>query len=361
MNWVACQYALGCVLGLSGSLVVGCDANQTREGILTDAGVDTVAATDTTPPCTDETCGDAFAEDVDTGTHDVRDTNVSTDVMAEVSDDVAPPPPECVNVRLTCHVRGTSFSSSETLTAEQLSTIDCLATSVFDDVPDGLTYRWSLEKPVSSSASWQTVDGRENAFFVDSAGEYRARVEADLDGEALSCAPAEVLITSRYGEALVVELTWVTPGDPDRDDTGAGAGADLDLHFLRRGRSCWNDEINDCHWRNKEPDWGVFGDVSDDPRLSVEDTDGWGPELVRLNKGENTTYSVGVEYWDDWTFGPSTARVRIYLLGELVLEEERVLEGEKDFWHVADIDWSTLQVVLVDEEYRAIGEAECTE
>jgi hypothetical protein len=271
--------------------------------------------------------------------------------------------PECVEVRLTCTVRGSADAPARELAADLLSTIDCVATSVVGDEIEGLNYRWTLDPPSTSSSSWRSASGSDNSFFVDSVGTYLAYVEAIVGETQLNCGVTQVEVMSRYTETLVVELTWETPGDPDRDDTGAGAGSDLDIHLLRRGRTCWNG-VDDCHWRNKRPDWGVFGEQSDDPDFGVEDNDGWGPEGVRLSQvAEDTTYSVGVEYFNDWNFGPSNARVRVYVRGELILDAERVLEHTdetaKDFWHVADIDGVTLQVELVDEVYPAIAAAQC--
>ncbi|MEL6180406.1 MAG: hypothetical protein AAFS10_15715, partial [Myxococcota bacterium] len=106
---------------------------------------------------------------------------------------------------------------------------------------------------------------------------------------------------------------------------------------------------DDCHWRNcggSGLSWGAGG-TQDDPRLDVDDVDGYGPENINIDEPEDATYRIGVHYWDDDTFGDSTVVLRIYCNAQLIREFEPVVlrafgsdDPSNDFWLVADVTWN---------------------
>lgn len=279
--------------------------------------------------------------------------------------DAAPPwvPGTCVDVDVLCTVRGGRGLRDRELDADVLSTIDCEAVVRGVDLPDsGVEYVWDVELPSTSASSLSVTDQREVSLFLSAVGTYRVLVEVMIGEQVVNCETASAQVVAQPGEDIYVEMTWTTPGDPDPDDTGPGTGADVDLHMLRNvSGACWGDIPEDCHWRNRAPDWGVVGGAEDNCSLDIDDDDGWGPESAALNRPQNVMYSIGVHYFKDWDFGESTVQVNVYIFGILVYEAERTLNAEQEFWHVADIDWATQSVIEVDELYATEGSAECGE
>ncbi len=241
-----------------------------------------------------------------------------------------------------------------------LETIECTSVGTVD--PDGgavAGYVWALVRPDSSSTSLDSTNAPTTSFFVDSAGSYIVSLNVIDDSGSEACSIATVDIRAQPGEDIAVEVFWDTPGDPDQTDIGAGRGSDVDLHLLHRGRGCWGSGQWDCHWRSRNPDWGVAGDPTDDPDLALDDSDGAGPENVNLNNPETATYRVGAEYYDDNGFGPSDVTIRIYIFGALVFERSRNMPSSDFFWEVADIAWPSGGVTYLDRTYPAISEAPC--
>lgn len=204
-------------------------------------------------------------------------------------------------------------------------------------------------------------------FFVDLAGEYviELRVVDALDQESCDPPAAQVTIRAVPEQDLHVQLVWSTPDDPDETDT---SGTDVDLHFRHeRADGRWGMQASgwDCYFRNPSPDWGVIGQVSDDPSLDIDDTNGAGPENVNLSEPElGVGYDVGVVYFRaESTFGdpeisvqewPSYATVRIFTRGVPIAElVGRELTETSQLWHVARITWceggDCPRVELVDE------------
>ena len=80
---------------------------------------------------------------------------------------------------------------------------------------------------------------------------------------------------------------------------------------------------------------------------------GAGPENINLARPEDTTsyasgYVVGVHYYaaDGFAFSEnldmveSTARVRIFIDGQVAYQGERRLSSTNDFWRVAEIKYN---------------------
>ena len=137
--------------------------------------------------------------------------------------------------------------------------------------------------------------------------------------------PAIITIVARPEEAILVQVTWDTPADPDQTDR---AGTDVDLHLLNPLADSWFTTPYDCYYGNAEPDWGQLGNPSDDPVLDIDDINGGGPENVVLNQPENTDvlggpYLVALHYYSSQErvngadYGESIAQTRIFLNGDL--------------------------------------------
>ncbi|MCA9449867.1 MAG: hypothetical protein KC931_22285, partial [Candidatus Omnitrophica bacterium] len=161
-------------------------------------------------------------------------------------------------------------------------------------------------------------------------------------------------------KSIVLELTWDTPNDPDQTDTGPEAGSDIDLHFAHPNADAgvdldhdgapdpWFDIKWDTFWFNGNPNWGDSDpSTKDNPNLDRDDVDGAGPEIISLNSPEiDSKYRVGVHYWNDHGYGASTAKLRVFIDGDLVYSETAELTNH-DMWDVATIDWPSGAVTPV--------------
>lgn len=254
--------------------------------------------------------------------------------------------------------------------------------SVDSDGPNGqpVEYEWvMLDSPDGSTSqpferffdNQQPANGGEQddrttptaEFFVDLAGTYvfELRVRDNLGTSSADCDTSRrVVITAVPDQAILVQLTWETPADPDETDND---GADLDLHLLHPNANGWFQSPFDCFYQNPQPDWGQLDNPADDPTLDIDDVNGAGPENISLDQPENTDvlgapYLVGVHAYrtlsqDGHTdFGPSRAFVRIFIDGELAWdftgEDEpghKVMQGADHFWDVAAIEWPARRVI----------------
>lgn len=115
--------------------------------------------------------------------------------------------------------------------------------------------------------------------------------------------------------AYHIRLTWPT------------LGADVDLHFSGPG--------GDCYYGNRNPDWGVPGDPSDDPSLDRDCITSCTEENTTIDKvitpGE---YSIWVHYYSDHDMGGTTATVEIYKYGRLISTSSSYLAETGDRWDV---------------------------
>ncbi|MEC9072062.1 MAG: choice-of-anchor D domain-containing protein, partial [Myxococcota bacterium] len=193
-------------------------------------------------------------------------------------------------------------------------------------------YQWTVQQPVGSQSFFvPSAAAADPSFTVNAAGMYVFELRVWDDNNEESCIAAQQTVVVNPDEAIHVELLWDTPNDPDQTNIGFEAGADLDLHFMHwfavgcdidqdGAPDGWFDGVFDVFWYNDSPIWGSFDPwVDDDPGLDLDDTDGAGPENLNLNiPQDGGMYTVGVHYWNDHGFGPSTATVRIYIHGTLV-------------------------------------------
>lgn len=94
---------------------------------------------------------------------------------------------------------------------------------------------------------------------------------------------------------VVIELTWHNPDDPDESDD---VGADVDLHLVKMGPGKWFDTVWDIYFRNpnnrNEPGdlWG-----EEDPRLSLDDSNGAGPERIVMESAGELALTMRTRGW----------------------------------------------------------------
>ncbi len=217
---------------------------------------------------------------------------------------------------------------------------------------DVAAWSWSVNQPAGSVSGFHpSASLAKPTFACDVIGDYAFELEVmDLDGEP-SCDTASVDLQVVPAQVLHIELLWDTPGDPDPSDEGFGLGADVDLHLLHPDADGddvtgdgvpdgWFDPLWDCNWTNPDPVWGDGGAQDDDPHVLRLDFDGAGPESIALDVlADGATYRIGVHYRNQYAYGPSTARVRVFLFGALAWESPPVTLQMFDLWEVATLTW----------------------
>ena len=221
--------------------------------------------------------------------------------------------------------------------------------------------RWQIiERPAGSTSVPNPADGLETIIFADLQGEYVAELEvSDDQGSVSRC---QTRITTQSTDGLRIEMVW--------NVNAVGDTSDVDLHLLRSPNATWFDSGprgDDCYYANcsvcqafseaecreqiaqynanpgmrppAQVEWTApLND--DDPRLDLDDVEGQGPENLNVYRPQNGTYRVGVHYYDDDGFGPSTVTVTIFC-GQNITERfgPLTLQATDEFWEVADITW----------------------
>jgi hypothetical protein len=164
---------------------------------------------------------------------------------------------------------------------------------------------------------------------ADLAGTYEATLVV-VDNMGIRSAPTTARYRAIPEQALHIQLVWDHPT------------ADLDLHFMKNQGPPFN-RATDCYFGNRFPAW--WGDTNDsdprNPRLDVDDTGGFGPENINVREPEPGCYRIGVHYWNKKTDGdPSVlATVRVYVRGQLALEQGQFFATDQQFWNVVDLCW----------------------
>jgi hypothetical protein len=215
------------------------------------------------------------------------------------------------------------------------------------------TWEWSVDGPDGSVTTFAPSASVESPTLeANVVGNYVFHLTVRQGGTA-SAQPAQATVVVAPTDAIHVELTWHTPGDPNEADTGPEAGSDMDIHVVHPLGPAnpaspdldgdghpdpYFDTLYDCFWFNPHPDWGPAG-ASGDPSLDRDDTDGGGPEIVALETPQDgVRYRIAVHYWADHAYGAATATVRIFVDGTLVSERGPVELVNRDMWCVADVD-----------------------
>jgi hypothetical protein len=209
-------------------------------------------------------------------------------------------------------------------------------------IDDGTITRWQwmlVDRPEGSSANPPTpIDRPMTRFRPDIAGVYELMVTAtDDDGLTASC---RVRVNAGNVDGLRVEMFWDTNG------------TDMDTHLMRPEGMRWGTD-DACYYANCNGgglSWGAGG-VADDPRLDIDDTDGFGPENINITTPYAGTYRVGVHAYR----GSGRVTVRIYCGGSTTSPrmtfgpvQLRDGGGGNDFWRVADVVLTGASCTITD-------------
>lgn len=196
---------------------------------------------------------------------------------------------------------------------------------------------WSVvSAPVNSTAVVAPGNAAQPQVTLDLPGTYVVQlVVTDATG-LQTLHPAQLTLVAKPAVALQVELVW------DNPDT------DMDLHFLPHGAQL--DGPLDCWANNKEPDLGVIGDPSDDPVLSRDALDHFGPEEMVYVSPVNGSYDVDVNFYSAHGSATpaTTATIRVWVYGQVVAEYSRQLANAGQTWSAVTLDWPSGAVTKVD-------------
>jgi hypothetical protein len=274
--------------------------------------------------------------------------------------------------------------SYDQLTAEPLQNLELSAEESFDPDGDTLTYFWTIVQAPEGFRIGFTPNNRTQLTHIQLAlvGTYVFELNVVDSNSSDACAPSRITVRAKSDRAFIGELTWETPGDADEFDTGTNRGTDLDLHLLRgklagNGSDSprWNDQFfpSDCYYQNctaTPVDWGVQGDINDNPSLDRDDIDGGGPEQVNIRRPAfstgpgavyTTPYRLGVYFYNGHEqYGPAFATIRLFFNGSETpshvwpsttgVKPQRKLEvsgngrlsTEADFWLAGEFDWDAI-------------------
>lgn len=145
---------------------------------------------------------------------------------------------------------------------------------------------------------------------------------------------------------------------------------DMDIHLLRGSNSMYYRSSRDCHYANCKLDngrprlaWGSQGH-GDDPALVLDDVDGLGPEVVRIERPEaDQDYSVGVHYFADHVRGrdlESTATIEVFLGdGEEPVCRAAAAMAPGQWWLACTVQLPDRGVVLENEPGMIPGRGDC--
>lgn len=202
-------------------------------------------------------------------------------------------------------------------------------------------------------------------FFIDGPGTnaVTGTIPTDETGSFSFNAPlfcGEQLVKCIWSNAagqyvLVVRVVTTDCVQPDIRVTLSWdeAGSDWDVHLLEPAGVYGNSDT-DCHFRNCQQgdlDWGMMGDATDNPRLTIDDTGRSGLEDIFLARPETGTYTVMIEH-DSEVMGPSTSDgvVTINVRGTITVLNVTDFANEH-VRRVATIEWPAGTVTPQTDEY----------
>lgn len=254
-------------------------------------------------------------------------------------DDSSPPPQTGVPIAVC---GGTIFANPlEVVTLSSFS----FHTAGFAETL-ALQYGWTLTPTAGSITTLANANTStpHTDPYVDLVGTYVAHLTVtDSAGLTSTC---DQTIEVLPPENFRVELFW------DAED-------DFDLHILEANDGTgaqgqpWTD--GDCYFGNCQGlglDWGVAGNIYDNPYLDLDDIGGLGPENTNITDPALSPYDGWYQVMvHDYTgstddnLGTTNGTINIYLNQVLVQTYGFSMSGDGDEYYVAKIEWPSGSIV----------------
>lgn len=236
-------------------------------------------------------------------------------------------------------VNGAPFSGSS------VEPLDDVVLSGDQSVANIVGYAWTIvEKPSESSVTLSAPNSVDTGFVfssslgntngIDVAGTFRVRLTVTDAAGAVSTNDATVTLNSVPTGGLHVQLSWTASSN------------DLDLHLGRGFGVNWCSQ-DDCYYGNCADNagvnWdGIAGGTPGDPRLDIDDTNGFGPENIQIEEPVDNSYIIGVHAYSGEGggagFTPTDVRVKVFINGALTETFDGHLSAKNQFWRVARIE-----------------------
>lgn len=206
-------------------------------------------------------------------------------------------------------------------------------------------YQWEIvEQPPESSVTLTAATAVDTGFRfssaagivqgLDVAGTFVVRLTVTDSTGAVSSNDARVTLNAVPTEGLHVQLSWSASVD------------DIDLHLGKGASPDWC-STNDCYYGNctySPPNWDTAsGFTNGDPKLDIDDLNGYGPENINIESPVAGTYVIGVHAFSGngtsgGGFTATDVTVKVFLGGALADEFYGHLNDDDDYWTVARVD-----------------------
>lgn len=232
-----------------------------------------------------------------------------------------------------------SLTSADPLTIGLSAAVD--GTNSYD--PDGEIdeYQWTLTEQPASSLSTLQVASSWVYLTPDVPGVYTIQLVV-VDDVGVSSEPATVSFEAIPStDDLYLVLTW----DIDISD--------VDIHLINLSQNGQFFQAPfDCYYANMNPDWGPAGNVGN-PALTLDDDDGYGPELLSLEEAEpgDTNYRVVVHYYSDDGVGDTNASIQVHVNGSIAYEDTANLTQTGRTWEVLEVSLPSGSYQVLDNFY----------
>lgn len=197
------------------------------------------------------------------------------------------------------------------------------------DEDEPLSFTWELvEAPQGSMAVLDGAETETPSFVTDQPGHYAIELVV-TDAAGLSSVPERVSIIAESSERLVVVLLWDHPI------------ADMDLHMRPEGEDF--NGPKDCYGYQHTPDWGVQGNLDDDPFHRGDRLSGWGPETIVYEEPVDGRYEIAVKYVSAQGSADTSVRatVNVYMYGQIQQQLTRTMTKAGEVWNVGTVAWPT--------------------
>ena len=192
----------------------------------------------------------------------------------------------------------------------------------------------TLTAPTSVDTGFRFSSAAGIVQGLDVAGTFVVRLTVSDSTGAVSTNDARVTLNAVPTEGLHVQLSWSASVD------------DIDLHLGKGTSPDWC-STQDCYYGNctySPPNWDTVAGFTDgDPKLDIDDLNGYGPENINIESPEAGTYVIGVHAFSGngtsgGGFTPTDVTIKVFLGGALADEYYGHLQSDDDYWTVARVD-----------------------